>query len=366
MSNEKKIEKILAKYGDRINSLTDLIGDDEPSDLFYFLADKLSYLMDNDPDKVLSKNGVEVRKQVNKIIKSIGNKFLSSDQIIENRNNLKDINNTEPDNGIKLPDEPVIWTPNHGFKDDALATVLSIYRNGYFLFGSLPQFYNTVDGITSWLNGSILINRKNESSRRASLDKCKKAIDLGTDLIIFPEGVWNKTPNLLSLKLWPGAYRIAKEKGIKLVPVIHYKKEPQLMVKDDYIHTVIDEPIDVSNMSEKAALDYLRDVYAYWLYLMMERYGKTTREELMEGYSDSGVLWESKLFERLNTADRYDTEIEVKADYVDKRDIELLQAWKDIAGIKVTDKNKDVVVPMVADAKNKVMELEFNNFQRRF
>ncbi len=86
----------------------------------------------------------------------------------------------------------------------------------------------------------------------------------------------------------------------------------------------------------------------------------------MEGYSDSGVLWESKLLERLDTADRYDTEIEVKADYVDKRDIELLQAWKDIAGIKVTDKNKDVVGPMVEDAKNKVMELEFNNFQRRF
>ncbi len=366
MSNEKKIEKILAKYGDRINSLTDLIGDDEPSELFYLLADKLSYLMENDPDMVLSKKGIERRKKVNKVIKTIGHKFLSSDQIIENRNNLKDINNNEPDNGIALPDEPVIWAPNHGFKDDALATVLSIYRNAYFLFGSLPQFYNTVDGITSWLNGAILINRKNKSSKQASLDKCKKAIDLGTDLIIFPEGVWNKSPNLLSLKLWPGAYRIAKEKGIKIVPVIHYKKEPQLMVKDDLIHTVIDEPIDVSNMGEKEALDYLRDVYAYWLYLMMERYGKTTREELMEGYSDSGLLWEMRLFERLCTADRYDTEIEVKADYVDKIDMEMLQAWKDVAGIKITKENKAVVGPMVEAAKNKVMELEFNNFQRRF
>ena len=363
MNNEEKMKKILSKYDGHIGDVKDLIGDDEPSKLFYFLADKLSYLLDDNPENVLSKKGVERRRIINKIIKAVGPSLLSSKQIMEDRNKLKNSESTEIDKGITLPDEPVIWAPNHGFKDDALATVLAAYRNAYFLFGSLPQFYNTIDGITAWLNGSILVNRKNKASKQSSVAKCEKAIDLGADLIIYPEGVWNKSSNLLSLKLWPGIYRIAKEKNIKIVPIIHYKKELQLKEKNDYIHTVIDDPIDISNMGEKEALEYLRDIYAYWLYLMMEKYGQTTRKEELEGFNNSTEVWETRLKERLATADRYDREIEIKANYVEKEELELLQAWKDIANIKNITPNN---IALVNDAKRKVKELEESDFQRRF
>ena len=358
-----KLEKILSKYDKETCCLKDLVGDDEPSKLFYLLANKLSYLMDNDPDKVLSKNGINRRKKINKIIKKIGPIFLSSKQVMEDREKLKNPNSTITDKGILLPDGPVIWAPNHGFKDDALATVLAASRNAYFLFGSLPQFYNTFDGVTAWLNGSILVNRKNKESKKAAVKKCEKALDLGTDLIIYPEGVWNKSPNLLTLKLWPGIYRIAKEKNVKIVPVIHYKKEQHLKEKTDYIHTVVDDPVDISNMSERAALEYLREIYAYWLYLMMEKYGQSTRSKEIEGFNSSTEVWEQRLKERVATADRYDREIEIKSDYVDRSDLELLQAWEDIANIKnITSDN----ICLVEEAKQKVKQIKENNFQRRF
>ena len=366
MLNEKQnlaVEKILSKYGNQIDDIRDLIGDDEPSKLFYLLADKLSYLMSENPNDILSESGIERRKKFNKILKTVGNSFLSSKQIIENRNSLRNPSSKIEDKGIILPEEPVIWAPNHGFKDDALATVLAIYRNAYFLFGSLPQFYNTIDGITAWLNGAILVNRKNKNSKKSSIEKCKTAIDMGTDLIIYPEGVWNKSPNLLVLKLWPGIYRIAKEKNIKIVPVIHYKREPQLKLKTDCIHTVIDDAISVNGMSEKAALEYLREIYAYWLYLLMERYGKSTYSEELEGFENSIQAWEDKLKQRISTAERYDYSIETTADYVEKSEIEMFKAWEDIANIKtVTANNFDAV----RAAKMKVKELRENNFQRRF
>ena len=362
MSKDEKFEKIISKYGNHIESISDLTGDDEPSKMFYLLADKFSYLLDDNPDNVLSKSGVERRKIINKIIKKIGPRFLHCQQVFEDRNVLEN-NLNKRDNKIILPKEPVIWAPNHGFRDDALATVLAADRNAYFLFGSLPQFYNTIDGVTAWLNGSILVNRKNKESKKASLGKCRKAIELGTDLIIFPEGVWNKTPNLLSLKLWPGVYRIAKENGIKIVPVIHYKRELQSLDKNDIIHTVIDDPIDVSNMSEQVALDYLRDIYAYWVFLMMEKYGQSTRAEEIGDSINSQAKWEQRLYERLETADRYDKEIETKANYVEKFDSELLQAWSDISRItNISSEN----AYMVMDARKKVEELKNNNFQRRF
>ena len=37
--------------------------------------------------------------------------------------------------------------------------------------------------------------------------------DMGMDMLIFPEGVWNKTPEKMLLDFWPGAYRLAIESG---------------------------------------------------------------------------------------------------------------------------------------------------------
>ena len=60
----KKIEKVLEKAGDNVTGLVDLIGDKEPSLLFYLMADKLIYLLDNNPEKAISKKGIELRKLI--------------------------------------------------------------------------------------------------------------------------------------------------------------------------------------------------------------------------------------------------------------------------------------------------------------
>lgn len=359
----KQMKKILECQKNNIESIRDFIGDDDPSFLFYVLGDKLGYLLDSDPSKILSKEGFERRQKINKIIKKIGPMFLHSQQIIENRKALINPNSTEQDDKVFLPEEPVIWASNHGFRDDALASVLAAHRNAYFIFGSLPQFYNTIDGVTAWLNGSIMINRKNQLSRQTLISKCNYALDLGIDLLLYPEGVWNKSPNDLSLKFWPGIYRIAKEKNTKIIPIVHYKREPYSLSKSDIIHTVVDDAVDISNMSEKQALTHLRDIFATWSYLMMERYGKSTRETEVNGYEDSKQAWETRLKQLLDTADRYDSEIEVKANYVDSKEEELIETWDDIANINNININN---VGLVNDAMIRARTMKDNNFQRRF
>lgn len=361
---KSEFNDILRKYSDSVDDLRDLIGDDEPSALFKILIDKLGYLLDNDPKNVLFEKSLKVRQNLNKIFKLVGPLFLSCPQIIENREALKKGEFTDvPDKGILLPDDPVIWMPNHHFKDDALASVLAAYRNAYILFGSLPQFYNTIDGLTAWINGVIMVNRKNKLSRSSSLEKEKYAIDLGADLIIYPEGVWNKTPNQLILHLWPGIYRIAKEKNLKIVPIVHYIDKPYVMSKSNTIRTVIDDPISIDGMSEKAGLEYLRDVLAYWYYLLLEKYGKTTREELLQGFNSSQEAWEYYLKERINTAARYDRSIELSADYRPKDIILPEDVYSSIANIEnVTPQNARLVL----GARKIVEDCKRNDFQRRF
>lgn len=360
-----KIEKILQKYDGTIIGLQDLTGNKYPSGLFYILANHLSYLLDTNPEVTISAKGVEIRKKLHFIINTLGSHFLTNPQVFENRNFLRNPQQTDvlPDSGIILPAEPVIWASNHAFKDDGLATILAAKRHAYLFFGSLPQFYNTLDGITAWFNGLVMVNRKVAASRRTSTAKAVRAMKFGTDLVVFPEGVWNKSPNALLIDLWPGIYRIACETGAKVIPVIHYIRDCSNQEKNNIIHTVIDDPIRIDNLSERASLEYLRDVLATWFYLMMEVYGKTTRENLLRGASSSIEVWEQQLVDRVKTVARYDTEIELCADYRPKWKVLPQEVWRSVADIsKLTENN----VLHVLYARQLIEQLDTEDFQRRF
>lgn len=300
--SEKQIREIsvfLENHKDSLTGFCDLVGDDKiPTKQFFFNIKHIGHLLDNNPDKVLNQVGIRLRGMTTaRLVKLLAQNFMTSKQVFEDRNELLHYKTTDMsvrDKGIELPKEPVIWAPNHHFKDDALASVRAAQRPVTMMFGSIPLFFNTTDGVLSYLIGAILINRKSKASRDASILKAKRAIELGSDLMWCPEGVHNKTANLLTLELWKGIYRVANEKGIKVVPVIHYIFDPtQKIIPHELnpIHTVVDDPIDFTQFSEKAGLEYLRDVLSTWYYLMMERYGKTTRKELMDAYQKRAIYY---------------------------------------------------------------------------
>lgn len=361
---QRKIDGILKKYDDMITGIQDLTAGDPPSALFYILADKLSYLLDTDAEIAIGPKGVKCRREVNFVIKTFGPLFLNNPQIFENRNFLQNPNCSEapPDSKIVLPSEPVIWASNHGFKDDTLASVLAAQRHAYILFGSLPQFYNTFDGVTAWLNGVAMANRKVSTSKKCSIAKAVRAMNYGADLIVFPEGVWNKSPNALLIDLWPGIYRIACETGAKVVPVVHYLRD-NIASRNNPIHTVIDDPIRIDDLSERAALDQIRDVLATWYYLMMEVYGRSTREEVLNGAATATRAWEHQLQERVNTVARYDKEIELWADYRPKWKVQPTEVWQAVADVTdITPQN----IRHVLYARQLMAQCKREDFQHRF
>jgi len=360
---QKKLDKILNELRENIASPNDLLANEKPSFIFYLLANKLGYLLDNNPEKTLSNEGIRNRRKINIIIRKIGPLFLSNPQQIENRNKLIDSKSNQKDEGILLPNKPVIWCANHVFKDDTLASILAIKRNAYIVFGSVPQFYNTFDGVTAWLNGVVMTNRKMRLSKRASMQKAKKVIEMGTDVFMFPEGVWNKSPNALLLDFWPGVYKLAVENGAEVVPIVHYIREPSKKNKENLIHTVVDDPINIGDMSQEDALECLREKMSTWLYLMMEKYGQSTRAEVLGNCKTSKEMWEEHLIERTKTAARYDLEIELCADYRRKDIIRSEDVFENIANIeKVSGSN----IQHFVEAFRVVREEKDNDFQRRF
>lgn len=344
---EKDLKRIEKKYQEMgsIDTIKDLIGDGDPSLLFFLQIRLFGYLLNNDPDKTVSNLGVKIRRAIHPSIAKKSPQFLMNLQVQENRkfllSNEDDWFNVEDDDPVILPDEPVVWLQNHAFKDDALSSISKIPRHTYILFGSLPQFYNSVYGISAQLGGVAMVNRRVKDSRKAVVDKAAKILENGADIMMCPEATWNKTPELLQLEYWGGAYEIAKRTGAKIVPIVHYLRDP--FDRNNPIHTVIDDPIDVSNMSLKEANTLLRDTVSTWLYLMIEKYGKSTREEILNGKSFEEA-WKNFLEKLTSEVDYYDNEIERSCDYRDKKIIRPEDAFENIANAKMTKENADHIL----------------------
>ena len=364
-NKEKYKNEVLVKYGNVINSIDDLLGDNysDLSLLFYLINRHYLHWLDSNPDIAVQESEIKLRRKIYKLLKKVGPKLLGCTQVIENRKYINNPNCREMDDKVMLPKKPVIFVANHGFRDDVLATSLAAGRHAYFYCGSLPLFYNTIEGFAVALVGDVIINRRNKESKDSSILKVKKVLEKGTDLIIFSEGGWNKKSEVLTNHLWRGVYEFSKLGNYDVVPIIHYVRDLEVVNKKNIIHTIVDDPIHLYEMNEKDALIYLRDVLSSWQYKMSEIYGKTTREKELQGFSNHDEKWISTLEKRMQGVPRYDSEIEKKSDYRPKDIVLPETVFESIANIKnITPYN----VNMVLDAKKLIKERKNSDFQRMF
>ena len=348
MTEEQRIKKIISDLGDTVTGPADFFGEAKPSFLFWPMVKLMRPLLSCDPDRMISKSSIRVRKFLHPILLKLLPAFLEYKQVIERK--------------IDIPQEPVIWCPTHCFKDDVAASI-GTARHAYILLGSFPMFFNTLDGVGAYINGVAMCNRKVKASKLASMEAAKRLLNMGMDMLVFPEGAWNKTSDKLILPLWPGAYRLAKETGCKIVPVIHYLADPHKKYKGNVIHTVIADPISMDGLGEQEGQALLRDTMATWYYYLMEKYGQSTREVLLDGFETADDAWESYMAMHTGCVKYYDKEIELCADYRPKQIVRPEDVWQSVANIQnVHVGNAD----HVKYARELVAREKRRDFQRRF
>jgi 1-acyl-sn-glycerol-3-phosphate acyltransferase len=80
-------------------------------------------------------------------------------------------------------------------------------------FAKVPLF--------GWIyaTGAILVDRKSDKSRRDSIVKMKKILELGLDMVIYPEGTRNRTGQPLK-SFYDGAFRLAVDTGKPILPAV--------------------------------------------------------------------------------------------------------------------------------------------------
>lgn len=107
--------------------------------------------------------------------------------------------------------------------------------------------------------GAVLINRKDENSRKESYQKMKDVLNMGIHMCIYPEGTRNKTDQPLK-SFHDGAFRLSMETGKKIIPaIIRGTKEMLPTNKTFYfwpgkISMQFLEPIDPNDFNDLNAL----------------------------------------------------------------------------------------------------------------
>lgn len=72
-----------------------------------------------------------------------------------------------------------------------------------------------------YAKGSILVNRKSDSSRRESFEKMKNVLAMGLHMCIYPEGTRNRTPEPLK-PFYDGAFKLSVATQKSILPCVLY------------------------------------------------------------------------------------------------------------------------------------------------
>ena len=254
-------------------------------------------LLDSDPKKVLSKGSIRARKIISPVLRF-------AIPFVTPNSKLRVLRRA------RLPKQPVLFAPTHGFREDVEHTVVMAKRQAYVLNGSLTQLYRSVDGITSWLAGVIPIDRTKKESRASAKKKIVYALELGASVIMYPEGTWNKSPNQLMSGFFPGIYDVAKESGALVVPIATYRNGKKA-------YGIMEEAFDICAYDRETGLRVLRDKLATMQYEMMEQYGQAKRTDFPYG-AEADAYWKQYVDDLMAQVKYYDYDVELHTKYVDK------------------------------------------------
>lgn len=119
----------------------------------------------------------------------------------------------------------------------------------------------------------------------------------------------------------------------------------------------------MTDLSEEEGVELLRDTMATGYFLMMERYGKTTRKELLEGFETADDAWEAYMAMHTGCVKYYDREIELVADYRPRNIVRPETVWQSVADIRGINAAN---TSHVRYAKELVEAEHRRDFQRRF
>lgn len=159
---------------------------------------------------------------------------------------------------------PYIFVSTHSFVDDIITNYAVVDRSAYTLIGTPDQVEHNPLLYAAWLCGMVFVNKVDPQNRKDAVEKMIRVLENKTSVIIYAEGAWNNTENLLVQPLFASPWILAQKTGCKIVPIAMHQEYNQ---KDIWYRA--GDPMDLSGMKKQEALNQLRDAMATLTYELM-------------------------------------------------------------------------------------------------
>lgn len=192
--------------------------------------------------------------------------------------------------GSKVPqtDRPIIFCITHIGKHDIEVCSQILKKHYYLLSGDFENLHGTSDGMFIELNGIIYLNKYDKEDKTKSKETSVTILKKGGNIMWFPEGIWNLSPNQPVLPLPFGIIEVALKANAAIIPVAieQYGKEFYINIGSifdvaQYVHQYTDELA-----LKMVAIADLRDVMATLKWQIWEYIQPCRRAELPRDYFD--------------------------------------------------------------------------------
>lgn len=122
---------------------------------------------------------------------------------------------------------PKIYAITHIGKLDIETVVTYIKEHFVLLSGDFENIYRSAEGTFLLINACIFVRKDDAEDRHLSKEKIIGTLRAGGNIMWFPEGVWNLSPNLPVLSMPYGIIDAAAKENAVIIPIAieQYDKE---------------------------------------------------------------------------------------------------------------------------------------------
>lgn len=215
--------------------------------------------------------GVELRKKIHFLVDFI----LKIDQLIS-KERIIIVNDRHTNNS----ENSKIFACTHIGGNDIQRTFQVIKEPAYLMLGDPGILYRMPIYQGLKLNGVIPLETTDREDRKIAYQKSLELLQKGGNLLIYPEGAWNVTPNSIVMKIFTGTVRLAKETGSEIIPI-------GVEQYDNVFYFNIGENYSIPFDSQKSISyynDQLREKLATLKWEIMEMMPTLERKDVTENY----------------------------------------------------------------------------------
>lgn len=305
----------------------------------------IGYVKTANADNFTSNIGIKVRRVINPLLRRILKLATKRKVFLESYPKLE-------------KGTPYIFASTHSFDEDIIASLSIIDRNAYVLMGTTDQIDYNPQMYAAWANGMVYVDRLNNDSRKESLKKMIRVLNSGSSVLLFPEGGWNNTENLLCQPLFAGPYLLAQATNAKVVPIAAFNEH-----NSKNIYITVGEPLDFSNKSKKEALTELRDSLATMMFEHMKKHtDEIKRSELPADCRLKFMEERRQEYMRVKwTRDVWDEEL---AFYHDKEHPLPIKVRESLDNVVIKRDNAHIMAPIL-ERREEDRQYDFKTYMKR-